>query len=161
MDIEIPVKGYVKNYLEHQYGSPAHVHDASFVGKFLFGLLGDDNHHQDTKFSRYSTKVVVRVSHDVFLRNGVAMTKTNIIKFNAFMSEVIKENLYHYLLGRSVDDSRVLKKAINEYREMYSISEDAWTDEAIIKDVQRNYKISGNGVCPSLVVNNQKLKKKW
>lgn len=139
--VSIPVKPYVKRFLEINYGMPA-----DFVGdpethRFFQDLLrkpdiSNDKKYPDT-FCTYSTEAEVLISEDVFYRYGWELTKTNVVAFGRKF-EARAKVMMRTVVGVNVSLGIPVNKSIERFQERFRFLEDVWGYEAIKKDFYRH-----------------------
>ena len=100
MYIKIPTKPYLKRYLHSKHPMPFSLRMNSNFGVFLYHLLRD--RREDAKYEpyvkQYNVKYTVRVSkYHMFDRGATNLSSYTIIRFNTFVEEKFKAELYAYL----------------------------------------------------------------
>lgn len=148
LHLEVPVKPYIKSYLENRYGSPAKLAGNDIIGNYFIKLLEDYSREQDKSIdiSYYSQKIIIAVNQDIVLRNGSYITKTNVRDFNRKVERIIKERIHDFLNAALKYSPNIqFKKAIDDFREENGLPEHCFSYEAIKKDFYR-YRKESNGL---------------
>lgn len=139
--IMIPVKPYVKRYLEINFGDPVdfscNKYYQSHLRKMLIRPLYRDENKYSDKMSRYSTFVRAIISLDDIERYGCEITKSDVVRFNNLFTFQVKF-LMRTMVGFRVAMGISPKDAILKFQERYSFGEDVWPYESIVKDFYRN-----------------------
>lgn len=137
----IPVKPYVKRYLEINYGNPVSFCDDPKHQSFLVSLLRKPNEHrrklyEDYDLSKFAEEVEVKISKDDFMRYGFELSKTSIIAFGKYFEDIVKFKARNYIeLKRGF---RPLKDSISDFQQMFGMEEEYWSYESLKKDIDRN-----------------------
>jgi hypothetical protein len=145
MAIPIPVKTYIKTWLENRYGinhekfgRVIHFTKKTWEGKYFFSLSNSEKHRWDKRvFSQFPSQVVILVSYDYYTRYRVHPNPTMIIEFNAFAEDMIKEYMTTYVEAK-VEEGIAQAKAIRRYQDKYGFTEDDFSTDSIKKHIQRN-----------------------
>jgi len=137
----IPVKPYVKHYLEINYGNPVDFSYHRHLYTHVRRMLITPKHRSDTVYSdkmkRFSTFVRVMISEDDVFRHGCEISKTDIVHFNNIFTYYIKF-MMRTLVGLRVAMGGSSKEAIQKFQDRYGFTEDVWPYESIAKDFYRN-----------------------
>jgi hypothetical protein len=136
----IPVKPYVKRYLEINYGNPVTFRDEPKHQAFVCRLLKKPNQRSDAMYSdtlvKFTDEVEVKISKDDFMRHGFEMSKTSIVAFGKYFEDLAKFKARNYIeLKRGF---RQLKDSITDFQQLFGMEEEYWSYEAIKKDIDRN-----------------------
>jgi len=139
--VSLPVKPYVKRFLELNYGEPVDfTGDVKLYNKFRRFLIKPSVRYDKNRCTKESTLYVntvdVIISEDDFYRYGWELSKTDIIAFgreiqsNAkfFMKNIVSFYASHMELSR----------AITLFQDKYGFTEDIWSYQSIKKEFQRN-----------------------
>jgi hypothetical protein len=143
---EIPVKPYIKTFLEQRFGNPVDMNQSSFIGKFFHLLLRNGSRHKDKfiKLTGYTAKVTVKITEDVFLRDGHVLTSSSIAVFNTTVGLLIEDNLCLYL--SAIDDAKELmsenkrvskKDCMHKFIETFGFDDGSFEFDAVKKRHQR------------------------
>ena len=137
--VTIPVKPYVKRYLEINYGSPVCFDDHPDEKTRLVAFLKKPNHRYDQKFCeelRHHTETVeVLISKDDFMRYGFELSKTDIIAFGKRFEGTVKMVAKLYIQFKKGYSN--LKDSVIDFQDLYDLS-DYWDYESIKKEIDRN-----------------------
>jgi len=139
-NIVIPVKPYVKRFLELNFGDPVYFHPDKQDYEKVRGCLRDSRKN-DSRFPpricTYSTEITVVLSERDFYRYGWEMSHSNVVKFNSHFESRAKTlmrsmiSIYHGL-------GLPINICINKFQERFYFDENVWTYESIKKDFYRN-----------------------
>ena len=144
--LTVPVKPYIKKYLENNYGSPVNFSGVRGLNDLLCLLLEKQSYHHDKQITLnlYSATVTIVVTRDIFYRHGWSFSKTSIIRFNAFMEFIIKIRQRDIVRVKTTDANKKISCSIRQFQLEFDFSEDNYSYDAIIKDLQRNTNIRKN-----------------
>ncbi len=137
----LPVKPYVKRFLELNYGDPVDLkNDKKLYKLFRRCLIKPQITYDNTRCAEisnyYNENVNIIISEDDFYRYGWELSKTDIVAFGREIESNVKffmKNIVSYYTSH-MDFS----KAINIFQEKYGFTEDIWSYESIKKEFQRN-----------------------
>jgi len=139
--VSIPVKPYVKRFIEINYGMPADFTEYPQINKFFIDLLRKPNSQYDSKYPdeicTYSTEAEVLISEDYFYRYGWELTKTNIVAFGRKFEDRAKA-MMRSIVGINIGLGLPINKSIERFQNRFHFYEDIWRYEAIKKDFYRN-----------------------
>jgi hypothetical protein len=138
VEISIPVKPFVKQFLENKYGSPAFLTAKDPVGKYFQLLLTNNPHHRDKRGVRYKESIEIHVSSDQFFRYGFSLSATSVVWFNNFLEHLIKSELFMFLDFHVNRQNIPQKKAIELFMDEAGFCEDTWPFETIKKAHNRH-----------------------
>lgn len=136
--VQIPVKKYIKAYLENNCGSPAdlsHLPDIKdmFEGCLMFPRFNRDKHIK----CNYTDSVDIYISNDHFYRYGWQLSKTDTIRFNQKCEAFIKFNSRQFILANHSMGMPV-SVCIREFQSIYQFDEDSFSFQTIKKDFERH-----------------------
>ena len=139
--VTVPVKPYVRRFLEMNYGNPVNLICDPVSHKFLRELLKKPNSRFDNKypdnFCTYTTEVEVLISDDDFYRHGFELTKTNMVAFGRHFEDRAKV-LMRNVVGVYGALGVPLNVSITKFQERFGFDEDTWSYQTIKKDFYRN-----------------------
>ncbi len=139
--VSVPVKSYVKRFLEINYGSPVDFSDDPVCHKFFQQLLRKPNYSRDKQYPEtlvnYSETVDVLISEHDFYRYGWELSKTNTIAFGRFFEDKCKM-MMRTIVGITHGLGIPINKSIERFQDRFRFDEDVWRYEAIKKDFYRN-----------------------
>lgn len=148
--ITIPVKPYVKRFLELNYGNPVYFHPDRAEYDRLRGALQKScrsiernriPYIIDELACIYKTNVTVLLSERDFYRDGWELTKQEIIRLNAEWEKRTKV-LMRSVVGIYHAMGLPLYISIQKFQEKFYFDEDVWPYQSIKKDFFRNGTIS-------------------
>jgi len=138
--VSVPVKPYVKRFLEINYGSPVDLTKDQKALKSFRALLRKPSVRFDYKYSDSifynKPEVEVYISEDDFYRYGWELTKTNIVAFNKYFEENAKFFM-RTVIGIYTGIGLPLKNSIIKFQEKFGFDEDTWNYDSIKKDFYR------------------------
>jgi hypothetical protein len=92
--VTLPVKPYVKRFIEINYGFPANFSSNPDVNKFFLSLLKKPDTSKDKRYSEqlfnYTALMEVAISQHDFYHYGWELTRTDIIAFGQYFEEKAK-----------------------------------------------------------------------
>ncbi len=160
--VKIPTKQYVARFIANMYGTPADLSSNRFVYKYFQSLLDRRVHRFSkriafnidggNKNNPYRTTVDIVINDDVFMRKGWSLSKDDIVDFNLFVEDYIKEFARLYI-AMSITHGIRETQAIRDFQISLGFSEEDWPFDSIKKDFDRNYTKIGS----RLGVTNQQL----
>jgi len=138
--VTIPVKPYVKRYLEINYGSPVNFEEHISEQKFLLSLLQKRNQRFDylypQEMTKYTAFVEVLISRDDFMRHGFELTKTGIVEFGRRHEGTIKAISKMYIQFKKGFSN--LKDSVIDFQKLFNVEDDHWDYESIKKEIARH-----------------------
>lgn len=139
--VSVPVKPYVKRFIELNYGNPADFTSNIAINRFFISLLHKPTTAPETICPDdeylYFASVDITISEDYFYRYGWEMSKKNIIAFGRHFEERAKHLMRNYI-GIYHAIGLPLNTGINKFRDRFGFDEDSWTYEAVKKDFYRH-----------------------
>lgn len=139
--IYIPVKSYVKRFVELNYGSPVDfTSDTDTNQRFLQFISKPDtsrNQHYPEKMKAYNCELEVVISEYYFYKYGFELSRTDVVSFNQLFGRRAK-SLMRSIVGMYHGVGLPYNIAIRKFQERFGFTEDDWSFEAIKKDFYRN-----------------------
>jgi hypothetical protein len=138
--VTIPVKPYVKRFVELNYGLPADFTQDDEIIKLVRRCLKNPNTRFDNMYDyllrTHTDTLEIVISQDEFYRHGWEFSKTDIVMFGKRFETPIKKKMrgivsFYVGLGYSKKD------AIIKYQEKNLMEEYFWPYESIKKDYYR------------------------
>lgn len=141
--LEIPVKPYIKNYLERNFGDPVNFSGVRGVNDFFVLLLEKQNGRRDkqTTLCGYTQTVTVVITRDTFYRYGWNLSATAVVSFNALFEYLIKTRTRDIVGVKSRDAKIKVAPAIRQMQYELEFPEDNLSFDAVKKDIQRHTNI--------------------
>jgi hypothetical protein len=145
--LNVPVKPYIKKYLEKNYGNPVNFSGVRGLSDFFNLLLEKQTlrREKQTTLNRYSELVTIVITRDVFYRYGWSISNTSVVSFNALFEMVIKERGRDAIRIRKDEANKKISESIRQYQIDFGFTEDDFPFDTIKKDVQRHTNISKKG----------------
>jgi hypothetical protein len=135
---KLPVKSYIKSYLENNCGSPADLSGLPEIYDFFVSSLRRPRFHRDNHSKcNYSDSIDIMISEDIFHRFGWQLSKTDTIRFNQRCEAFIKFNSRQFIMANNALGIPV-SECIREFQQLYNFSEDSFSYETIKKDFDRH-----------------------
>jgi hypothetical protein len=139
--VTIPVKPYVKRFIEQNYGLPADFSKDPDAHKFFIDLLRKPNTSRDRKYPEqlctYTETLEVLISQHDFYKYGWELTRTDIVTFGKRFEERSKSMMRSFV-GVYVALGLPPYKSINKFQQRFNFDETYWPYESIKKDFYRN-----------------------
>jgi hypothetical protein len=139
--VTLPVKPYVKRFLEINYGDPVELKcDQKLYNYLRRCLIKPRTTYDNTRYSKfsmfYTDNVNIVISEDDFYRYGWELSKTDIVAFGREIEANAKffmKNIVSFYCSH-MDFSRAVKL----FQDKYGFTEDIWQYDSIVKEFQRN-----------------------
>jgi len=141
--ISVPVKPYIKRFLELNYGSPVDFNKDPKARRVFRNLLRKPSIRYDYRYPDSllynKPEVEIYISEDDFYRYGWELSKTNIIAFGKYFEDNAKFFM-RTAVGIYSGLGLPLNISIVKFQENFGFDEDTWNYESIKKDFYRNGK---------------------
>ena len=136
--VQIPVKSYIKTYIENNCGSPADLTQLPEINSLFLTCLKFPRFNRDKQIKcNYTHSVEIIISKDHFYRYGWQLSKTDIVHFNARCEAFIKFNSRQFIMANASLGIPV-SKSIRDFQTIFKFSEDSFSYDAIKKDFDRH-----------------------
>lgn len=139
--VTIPVKPYVKRFLEKKYTLPVDFSNNSRDNAFFQKLLRKPDSSNDRKYPdiicTYTEQVEVLISEHDFYKYGWELTKTDIVAFGKQFEDQAKLLMRNFV-GVYHSLGLPYKTSIIKFQQRHNFNEDVWGYETIKKDFFRN-----------------------
>lgn len=139
--VSVPVKSYVKRFLEINYGLPVDFTQSAECNKFFQNLLRKPDVSLDKKYPdnicTYTETIEIVISEHDFYRYGWELTKTNTVAFGKRYEDRAKM-MMRSIVGVNVGLGLPINKSINGFQSRFNFNEDVWSYETIKKDFYRH-----------------------
>lgn len=139
-NITVPVKPYVKRFLENNYGSPVDFHNHPHENMLFMRMLKKRSFTKDymyqSNLSKLSSSVVIQISERCFYRNGWEISKTDTIAFGRYFERNAKM-MMRSIVGIYVSFGMPVNIAIAKFQATYKMEEEYWAFDSILKDFFR------------------------
>lgn len=144
--LEVPVKPYIKKYLEKNFGNPVNFSGVRGINDFFCLLLDKPTKRYDKRSTLkiYDDVVTVVITRDIFYRYGWNMTPTMVISFNSLFEFLIKTRSRDIISVRKKDANMKVAPSIRQLQLDFDFTEDDFSFDAIKKDLQRHTNIFNN-----------------
>lgn len=138
--ITVPVKPYVKRFLENNFGNPVNFKFHPNEKEFFFRMLKKPNRHYDSKYlndmPRFLTFVSVEIPESSFYRHGWEISKTDTIAFGKHFERKVKM-LMRTIVGTYISFGMPVNVAIFNFQQRFKMEEEYWSFDSIQKDFLR------------------------
>ena len=99
---KVPVKSYIKSYLENNCGYPADLSGLPEIHDFFLSSLRRPRFHRDNQSKcNYTDSIEIIISEDVFNRFGWQLSKTDTVRFNQRCEAFIKCNSRQFIMANN------------------------------------------------------------
>lgn len=138
--VTIPVKPYVKRFIELKYGFPADFSRDEEVKLLIRRCLKKPDTRYDRKYEyelcTHTESLDILISQDEFYKHGWEFSKTDIVMFGKRFEVPIKKKMrgivcFYVGMGLNIKDS------ILKYQKKYQMEEEFWPYESIRKEYFR------------------------
>lgn len=138
--VTIPVKPYVKRYIELNYGNPTDFYPYPDIQREFLRCLRKPTTRRDKQFEdklcTYTESIDILISQDHFYRYGWDVSKTDVVVFGKKFETEIKCKMHNTVnayrgLGLSIKDS------ILRFQSHFGMEEEYWNYESIKKEYYR------------------------
>lgn len=141
--ITVPVKPYVKRFLENNYGSPVNFRNHPREKDFFIRMLHRPAKEYETRYNlvmtKFSTSVSVEISENCFYRHGWEISRTDTVAFGKYFERNAKM-IMRTMVGTYISFGMPISEAILTFQEHFNLQEEYWTFDSIKRDFFR-YKI--------------------
>jgi hypothetical protein len=135
---QIPVKSYIKAYLENNCGSPCDLTKLPEISDFFIGCLKYSRFQNDKQIKcNYSDRVEIIVQSDLFYRFGFLLSKTDTVQFNNKCELFLKFNARQYIMAHN-SLGMLVTQCIRNFQEEFNFTEDQFSYATIRKDFDRH-----------------------
>ena len=135
---KVPVKSYIKSYIENNCGSPADLSELPEIQDFFLSSLRRPRYHRDKQSKcNYADSIEIIISEDVFNRFGWQLSRTDTVRFNLRCEAFIKFNSRQFIMANNALGVPV-SECIRQFQHLYNFSEDSFSYETIKKDFDRH-----------------------
>jgi len=139
--VTIPVKPYVKRFIELNYGLPADFSKHPDIQKEVLRCLKKPRTRFDVQFDRqqlctYTQTMEIVISQDYFYRYGWEFSKTDTVTFGKIFESMVKCKMHNVVsIYRGV--GLTIKESIQKFQEHTKMEEEYWPYESIKKEYYR------------------------
>ena len=138
--VTIPVKPYVKRFVELNYGLPADFTKHPDIQKEFRRCLRKPVTRREIQFDNrlccYTENLEIVISQDDFYRYGWELSKTDTVAFGKIFESSIKSRMHTVVsIYRGVGLS--IKESILKFQSHYLMEEEYWSYESIKKEYYR------------------------
>ena len=138
--VTIPVKPYVKRFIEMNYGLPADFSKYPELQKEVQRCLRKPVTEYDRQFENklctYTKTLEIVISQDNFYRYGWEFSKTDIVSFGKIFEYTIKSQMHNTVtIYRGI--GLTTKDSIQKFQKHFSMEEEYWPFDSIKKEYYR------------------------
>lgn len=139
--VSIPVKPYVKRFLEKKYNLPVDFSGNPRDNAFFQKLLSKPDSSRDKQYPdiicTYTEDVEVVISEHDFYKYGWELTKTDTVAFGKHFEDQAKLLMRNFV-GVYHSLGLPYKNSITRFQQRHNFDEDVWSYQTIKKDFFRN-----------------------
>ncbi|OJW09932.1 MAG: hypothetical protein BGO53_08900 [Sphingobacteriales bacterium 39-19] len=142
--VEIPVKRYIKAYIESNLGLPIKLgrQSRSLIIEKLHDYLEKKEPTKHSTSREYPVTIKVYITFAQYRNIGDTLSSTNIRNFNIFCETLIKEKYYN-LMNDAWEVLPGFECHLPSIRKKLGIDIEAWSDDSMKKDYYRYRKRKG------------------
>lgn len=135
---QIPVKPYIKAYIENNCGIPSDLRQLPEVHEQFINSLKYPKFHRDSQAKcNYGETIEVIITDDTFYRHGWQISRTDCIRFNQKCEALIKFNSRQFIMANASLGIPV-HKCIREFQSKFLFTEDTFPFATIKRDYNRH-----------------------
>ncbi|HEY5511411.1 MAG TPA: hypothetical protein VIK10_10325 [Prolixibacteraceae bacterium] len=138
--VEIPVKSYVKRFIDNNYGDPVNFSRHPRERELFMRMLKKPANYNDHKYPNDSVRlcrtVEVPISDRDFYRHGWELSKTDIVSFGKHFERNAKW-LMRSVVGTYISFGTPIQDAIQKFQLRFNMEEEYWPFDSIKKDFFR------------------------
>jgi len=149
-NLTVPVKPYVKRFLENNYGNPVDFRNHTRENEMFKRMLKKPCYKEEDKYKKelclHSNVVEIAISERDFYRHGWELSKTDIVSFGKHFEKNAKW-LMRSVVSTYVSFGIPINIAINKFQTRFQLEEEYWPFDSIKKDFFRfkiNHEIDFN-----------------
>jgi hypothetical protein len=139
-NVTVPVKPYVKRFLENNYGTPIdfknHPRENEMFKRMLKKPCYDQEHKYNCEMFKYVCNAEIVINDRDFYRHGWELSKTDIISFGKFFERNAKF-LMRQVVSSYVSFGTPVNIAIARFQARFNFEEEYWPLDSIQKDFYR------------------------
>jgi hypothetical protein len=139
-NITVPVKPYVKRFLENNYGDPVDFRNHPRENEMFKRMLKKPNHGKDHMYKSelclHVHFVEISISERDFYRHGWELSKTDIISIGKHFEKNAKW-LMRSVVSTYISFGIPINIAINKFQTRFQLEEEYWPFDSIKKDFFR------------------------
>lgn len=146
-NITVPVKTYVKRFLENNYGNPVDFRNHPRENEMFKRMLKKPNFGKEHMYRKelclHVHTIEIVISERDFYRHGWELSKTDIVSFGKHFEKNAKW-LMRSVVSTYISFGIPINIAINKFQTRFQLEEEYWPFDSIKKDFFR-FKIN-NGI---------------
>ena len=139
-NVTVPVKPYVKRFLENNFGNPVdfrnHPRENEMFKRMLKKPCIDEDGKYNDELQKYSHFVEIQISDREFYRHGWELSKTDIISFGKYYERNAKMQMRN-IVSSYVSFGTPVYIAIARFQAKFNFEEEYWPYDSIKKDFYR------------------------
>lgn len=139
--VAIPVKPYVKRFIEVNYGLPADFSHDQDLSRLVNRCLKKPDTRYEKKYDQgictYTETLEILISQDQFYRYGWEFSKTDVVAFGQEVESSAK-TLMRSMVGVYHAIGLPINVSIEKFQTRFGFDEDVWNYQTIKKDFYRN-----------------------
>jgi hypothetical protein len=138
--VTVPVKSYVKRFLENNYGNPVdfknHPRENEMFKRMLKKPCIDEECKYNDEIQKYCCFVEIQIADRDFYRHGWELSKTDIISFGKHFEYRAKMQMRN-IVSSYVSFGAPVYIAIERFQTRFNFEEEYWPFDSIKKDFFR------------------------
>ena len=139
-NVSVPVKPYVKRFLEINFGNPVDFRNYPRENEMFRRMLRKPDtaveHMYPGEMTKLTQQVEVFISEREFYRHGWELTKTDVVSFGKYFEKQTKF-LMRSVVSTYVSFGMPIDRSIQEFQRRYQMEEEYWPFDSIQKDFYR------------------------
>lgn len=139
-NISVPVKPYVKRFLENNYGNPVDFRYHPRENEMFKRMLKKPDYHKDHMYKnelfKQTNTVEITISDRDFYRHGWELSKTDIVSFGKHFEHNAKW-LMRSIVSTYISFGIPINIAIVKFQTRFELEEEFWPFDSIKKDFFR------------------------
>lgn len=139
-NVTVPVKPYVKRFLENNYGDPVCFKNHPRENEMFKRMLKKPDYEDECKYKNelclHTAAVEIQITERDFYKHGWELTKTDIVSFGKHFEKNAKW-LMRSVVGTYVSFGTPPYVAIQKFQERFKMEEEYWSFDSIKKDFFR------------------------
>lgn len=143
ISLEIPIKSYLKKYLEVSFGKEIKLTERSWLGLLVLNLLKRQNFkNKNYEYSpkNYNDSLILTMHLDKMYRHGSVVNEVHVHYFNKAIAHIMRDELIKQALINERIYGINFKTSILNVLDAYDITEEELNYENIRKHFNRHYK---------------------
>ena len=138
--VTVPVKLYVKRFLENNFGNPVNFNGHPREKDFFYRMLKRPIRHYDSRYReempKFNSVVRIEITQSCFYQHGWELSRTDTVAFGKHFERNAKM-LMRTMIGTYISFGMPVNIAITNFQQRFKMEEEYWSFESIQKDFLR------------------------